>query len=308
MTREEFFQTLKGCIKSLSEEEQEGALKYYEDYFDDAGDDVKVMQELGSPEEVALIIIDRFSKAKEQTFDEAEESETDAEDKTYYSHETSNALYYEFDSVENVDFNFGAAEVVVIPGEKFSVETRGITEDRLNCNLLRDGTLAINNNKRINLNWFNHDRTSTLIPKILLTIPENASFSRMKIVIGAGSFTSENAGFSCQKGYIEVDAGSMVLNKLDGHDVSLRCGMGSVKIDGKLTGRSNIDCGMGSIKLTLKGSAADYSFDAKVGLGDVRFNDEKKSGVGQIYADNKKENHFSINCGMGSVNISVHRF
>ena len=83
----------------------------------------------------------------------------------------------------------------------------------------------------------------------------------------------------------------------------MRCGMGNLNVEGAIKGKSNIDCGMGAVKLELSGSESEYSYDAQVGLGDFKFNDEKKSGVCQVYASERKANHFSVNCGMGSVNI-----
>ena len=62
---------------------------------------------------------------------------------------------------------------------------------------------------------------------------------------------------------------------------------------------------MGNVSLDLNGDPKSYSYDAKVGLGDFRFNDEKKSGVCKVYNNQKKENHFSVNCGMGSVTIRI---
>ena len=56
MTREEYLTALKNNIQSLTLDEQNEALQYYSDYFDDANDDAKVMEELGSPEEVAAHI------------------------------------------------------------------------------------------------------------------------------------------------------------------------------------------------------------------------------------------------------------
>ena len=53
MTRDEYMTALKNNIQSLTVDEQNEALQYYSDYFDDAQDDAKVMEELGSPEEVA---------------------------------------------------------------------------------------------------------------------------------------------------------------------------------------------------------------------------------------------------------------
>ena len=92
---------------------------------------------------------------------------------------------------------------------------------------------------------------------------------------------------------------------LNGTNVNIRCGMGNISISGKMKGRSNIDCGMGAIKLDLLGNINDYSYDARVGLGNVKVNNEQKSGAGQQFSSVVKENHFSIACGMGSVNIII---
>ena len=61
MTRDEYMTALKNNIQSLTVDEQNEALQYYSDYFDDADDDAKVMEELGTPEEVAKVIRERFS-------------------------------------------------------------------------------------------------------------------------------------------------------------------------------------------------------------------------------------------------------
>ena len=50
MTRKQYMTALKNNIQSLTLDEQKEALQYYEDYFEEAGDDKKVMEELGSPE------------------------------------------------------------------------------------------------------------------------------------------------------------------------------------------------------------------------------------------------------------------
>ncbi len=58
MNKIEFMDRLSYLLHDLSEEEQEDALQYYKDYFDDAGVDneANVINELGSPERVAAII------------------------------------------------------------------------------------------------------------------------------------------------------------------------------------------------------------------------------------------------------------
>ena len=54
MTKGEYLKKLKDLIQALPAEEQEEALSYYSDYFDDAESDDKVIEELGSPEETEI--------------------------------------------------------------------------------------------------------------------------------------------------------------------------------------------------------------------------------------------------------------
>ncbi len=303
MTREEYMTALKNNIQSLTVDEQNEALQYYSDYFDDAGDDEKVMEELGSPEEVAKLIRERFSNTlvKDSKANEKEDKNENTSSGRY------EALYYEFKNsdVKNVEFSFGAAEVVLIPGKKFSVETRGIAKNNLMCRIDGEKTLVVKNlNKLSGFNFFNHsDRPGRIVPRILISIPEGAKLERFKAAIGAGNFVTKDISLSFEKGIIDVGAGNFVLKKIEGNNINMRCGMGNLNVEGSIKGVNNIDCGMGAIKLNLAGNAADYSYDAKVGLGDFKFNDEKRSGVCQVYASDRKSNHFSVNCGMGSVNI-----
>lgn len=309
MTREEYLNELKSSILSLSTDEQAEAIQYYSDYFEEADDDEKVMQELGTPDELAKTIIKKFANALVNTkSQESDDSSSDdcAEHEDFEGSRTD-ALYFEFEKnlVKNLSMDFGAAEVAVIEGEKFSVETRGLPAESLNCYVNNEGTLVLNNSHRLNLNFWSHNRTSRFIPRILVCVPKNASVKKLRIAMGAGKLVAKNISLNCEAGSIDVDAGSAALDGIFGGRINMRCGMGSLEYKGTLTGSSNIDCGMGSIKLKLKGEPSFYSYDAKVGLGDFRFNGEKKSGFCQVYSNQKLSNHISVNCGMGSVNIQM---
>ena len=61
MTREEYLNELKSCILALPVEEQNEALDYYYNYFEDANDDEKVIAELGSPAKLAEEIEEKFT-------------------------------------------------------------------------------------------------------------------------------------------------------------------------------------------------------------------------------------------------------
>lgn len=309
MTREEYLNELKSSIMSLTSDEQAEAIQYYSDYFDEADDDEKVMRELGTPEELAKTIIEKFANALVDTkkAGEGDSGEDDSSDNAGSGNRSIDALYFEFakNKVVNLSMDFGAAEVALIEGDKYSIETRGLQEECINCYLNKEGTLVVSNNRRFNLNFWSHNRRSRIVPRILVTVPKNASVEKLRISVGAGKLISRKISLSCQSGSVSVDAGNLVLDGIFGGKINVRCGMGNLEYKGSITGNINLDCGMGSVRLNLKGDPKRYSYDAKVGLGDFRFNDEKKSGVCQIYNNQKLENHFSVNCGMGSVTIKI---
>lgn len=60
MNREEYLKRLSFLLKDLPKEEIEDAIAYYEDYFEEAGEEKEeqVIKELGSPEKIAKMIRD----------------------------------------------------------------------------------------------------------------------------------------------------------------------------------------------------------------------------------------------------------
>lgn len=63
MNKETYLEALKREIAALPADEQESALQYYADYFDDAGpeNEQRVITELGRPEELGAFIRSKFS-------------------------------------------------------------------------------------------------------------------------------------------------------------------------------------------------------------------------------------------------------
>lgn len=53
MSRDDFLRELRSRIGHLPKEEQDAAMAYYQEYFDECGDDAAAWQALGSPEEAA---------------------------------------------------------------------------------------------------------------------------------------------------------------------------------------------------------------------------------------------------------------
>ncbi len=64
MTREQYMALLEQGLEKLSSEERDNALEFYEEYFDEAGDDDAVMTQLGSPAKLAAqIVADAFARS-----------------------------------------------------------------------------------------------------------------------------------------------------------------------------------------------------------------------------------------------------
>ena len=297
MTRATYLRKLKKELSGLSDSDINDTIAYYASFFEETNDDEKVINELGSPEELAERVKEKHNK--NLIASQKEEKDNNSDD-------CVNALYYEFEPnrIQSMQLHFSAAEIVVIEGDKISFETRGIEKSDFVCNLSSNGILSVNNQKRINLEFFNHNRKYRVVPRILITLPKALSLDYFNLKIEAGSFTSEKVDITSFKSEFIVGAGNLVLKNIQSSASNIRCGMGNLELKGKLTGNINLDCGMGNLKMDLAASAEDYSFDAKIGLGDLTFNGEKKSSVaGHIDCNQKKANHISVNVGMGSVNI-----
>ena len=284
MSKEEYLSQLKLQLNALTQDELNEALQYYSDYFEEANDDQKVINELGSPEELAKVIIEKFANVPVKTSEKEDESQKE-ESKNFEQDEN---LYFEFESekVQKLVLNFGAADVVLISGDKYSLETRGVSSDSVNCYLSQEGILTVNNNKRLNFNFWGHNRGARIVPRFLVTIPENACLNSLKINIGAGNLRTKGCNISSKNVIFDVGAGNLVFGRITSE-------------------KSNFRCGMGAVKLELNGNPSDYSYDVKLGLGDFKFNSERRSGVCRVYNNEKKKNHFSVNCVMGSVVIKV---
>ena len=120
MSRREFMEELKKLLSGISDEERDEALKYYEDYFEEAGsgNEEQVIQELGSPQKVAAMIKADLEEGSEKSgeftewgytderFEEKEtpatkeQADSETEDKTG-AREESHSRGYSYGGSEN---------------------------------------------------------------------------------------------------------------------------------------------------------------------------------------------------------------
>ncbi len=68
MSRIEFMEELEALLKHISVEDRTDALQFYNNYFDDAGEDQEdvIIKELESPQKVARIILSSFEEGEEK--------------------------------------------------------------------------------------------------------------------------------------------------------------------------------------------------------------------------------------------------
>lgn len=303
MNRDEFLFQLKNEIQALPVEEQNEALDFYYNYFVEADDDAKVIEELGSPEKLAKEIKEKFAcvpaTPKSETQNEQQETKT--------KNDGFGALSFEFpkSQVKNLDFALGIAEIVMIAGDTFKVETRNVDTNVFRCELSPQGSLIVQNTQKFpSFEFFSFQSRKLSTPRILITIPNHFAFNIVRITVGAGSFRTKEVNFSCESGILDVSAGELIVGNITGGQLDFHCGMGSLVFTGSPKKLCKLDCGMGEIKVNVKGNPDDYSIEANVGLGEVQFNNQAKSGIGNMFNTDRKENHFIVKCGLGSVKVN----
>lgn len=85
MNRLEFMTELTALLQNMPVEEREEALQYYNDYFEDAGaeNEVKVIEELGSPKKVADMLLANLEGQDDENFEYRETGYADTRFETH---------------------------------------------------------------------------------------------------------------------------------------------------------------------------------------------------------------------------------
>lgn len=286
MTKYEYLATLEKNLASLSEEEKNKAMEYYESYFDDAGKDKvdEVIEELGSPEDLAKSICKEIPGVPAALFPVGKKSQT-----------------YQKEEVKSLSISLGAALIEVIEGEQFIVESFNLGSNKVNVTLLQNGTLQIDNKQNRWGIFTGFSKRSIGTPKIRVTVPANLTLDYLDIDIGAGSFEARKVNITSSNSRIKVGAGQLILKCFNSDRTEINCGMGSMELEGKLTGFTNAECGMGSIITVIHGNENDYAYKAHVGLGEVKIGHNTLSGMSEHISSDNGKNSLNVNCGMGAV-------
>lgn len=151
-------------------------------------------------------------------------------------------------------------------------------------------------------------RVSAVKPqKLTIYLPYGFVAEKADVSLGMGNMTV--GALRADKVTLEVGAGRMTIaGPLESADTEISCGMGEIQIkDAKLSGSTELDCGMGNVKIAVAGKRSDYSYTCDVGMGSMTFGDIVIKGAGSNSGKGDLPgNSFSMDCGMGSVEVTFH--
>lgn len=210
----------------------------------------------------------------------------------------------ESENIAMLSFDFDAADVRITgsAGNVFTIQA----DERVYTAAVKNGTLHIATREH----WFRQfpfgSGTGREAAVLHITVPAGYRFDRIDIQSGAGRI-SMDAPVSCITGSISIGAGSCDISELTvTKKLNIDCGMGSIDLNGKISGTTEIQCGMGEINLCTTGQPEDYAYTAEVGMGSIQINDTRISGIsGKTVSPYAAKNMFDITCGMGSVTVSI---
>ncbi len=236
-----------------------------------------------------------------------------------------------YTGVTNIDMDIEYAEVKIIKGDQFSIDAEDIPENSLES-FVDNGTWTVKQNSDNEFNifggsvhlgdirgwrWWN-DYT----PKITITMPSGFTAESFKLEIGAGDVNIEEvlaskADFIVQAGRLAIEnatiseasnynvgAGTIELKKLQAKDISVDCGVGSVFIEGAITGNNDITCGVGNVEMDLDGEEDDYSYDIESGVGNINIDNDHYHSISDKRINNEGAiGSFNLDCSVGNITV-----
>ena len=211
------------------------------------------------------------------------------------------------DDIESLYMEVSAADIEIVSGEKFSVDSNhkylSVEED--------DNSLRITEEKKI-------FGVSSKGVSVVLTVPEDFIFEDADIAAGAGKVHIDT--LSANTFMLDVGAGKATIDDLNVmiracinggsgkvkikngriNDLDLDVGVGKLTMTAALTGTCKVDYGIGKADLTLVGSKEDYQIKLDKGVGEATL-DGKHMNDGSVYGGGY--NRIDIDGGVGSIQI-----
>lgn len=215
------------------------------------------------------------------------------------------------DSIESLDLELGAAELKIVTGDRFSLESNHkyleVKEENNTLNISEEKVAF----------GFSNEGLS-----VVLTVPKDFVFEDVSIEAGAGKVDIDtlrantisldlgagqtDIGTLCALTRASINTGAGKLTIRDGQiqDLTLDHGVGKLDMTGALTGNCDVDLGVGSAEITLVGTREDYQIRMDKGLGDATL-DGQSMGDGSTYGGGA--NRIQIDGGVGDVEVNFQK-
>ena len=217
------------------------------------------------------------------------------------------ATHLENNDIKILDIEIAFTNLTIKTGESLKIET-----DNNNINYKQENQkLEI---KEKNKKWF----VNYVEKELILYLPENIEFEKVKIATGAGkidieTLKTEKLAFELGAGETkiqdlkvlkecEIDGGAGKISILNGtiNDLNLDMGVGEVNLTSNLTGKNEINAGVGSLNIDLQGEKDSYKIQANKGLGSIKI-DGKELPDGESFGNG--ENYIEVDGGVGNIKI-----
>lgn len=215
---------------------------------------------------------------------------------------------FENAEIYTLNIDIAATNLIIKQGEILKIET---DNSNIDCEQSNE-ELKINEK---NYNWFSYNN---LEKKLILYIPEDLEFEKVKINAGAGKINLDE--LNTQKLMFELGAGECEIQNLNVskeceieggagkvtvfsgtiNDLDFDMGMGETNITANLVGKNEINAGVGELNIKLQGEKDSYKIQADKGIGSIKI-DGKEVSNGDVYGDGK--NYIEVDGGLGSINI-----
>ncbi len=283
MSRKEFLSRLEAGLITLSYEERQAALRYYEEYLWDAGEEneAAAIAELGSPEALAGKIL-RESRAY------AKESEN-----VQPAPNTTGAR--QLPAFHSIHVDLVNAAVTLCRGEAYSIVLDFPESYPLPEVTVRDDTLRVEEKKFSHRSFFGL-RSFSFIKKseVVITLPdaqyERFFFDMVNGALKIPAFRVRELKADSVNGAIAVEGVAserIHIDNVNGGitvcDVSTvescKCDTvnGGIRLTGMIRGKIHADAVNGGIHVAIPLSAKDYSLSLETVSGSVRVNGQKMS-------------------------------
>lgn len=220
-----------------------------------------------------------------------------------------------FDGDENssvLDIQLSGANLIILPGDKLEVKTNA--KEKIKVSQEHNKIIVTENVNE----FFNFEQDA----QVVITVPKDmtfdwvsvsgvAGFTNIKTLTAksfyfemvAGKNTIDNLTVT-EKTQIEGTAGKTVIDNADLHNLNLDIGIGSLTLDGKLTGNCRVDLGIGKFNINLTDGRENYQIFAETGIGAItadsqKILDDEPFGNGDTIID--------INGGIGSIKVEFEK-